>query len=42
MLLHVDGDVDAATEFLIAEREAEETVEENNVSHENNFNGNGW
>ncbi|CAO2830924.1 unnamed protein product [Amaranthus hypochondriacus] len=40
VLLHVDGDVDAATEFLIAEREAEETVEENNVSHENNFNVN--
>ncbi|XP_021714340.1 OTU domain-containing protein 3-like isoform X2 [Chenopodium quinoa] len=35
VLLQVDGDVDAATEFLIAEQEAGETLEENGVCHEN-------
>ncbi|XP_021752276.1 OTU domain-containing protein 3-like isoform X2 [Chenopodium quinoa] len=34
VLLQVDGDVDAATEFLIAEQEAGETLKENGVCHE--------
>ncbi|XP_057544773.1 OVARIAN TUMOR DOMAIN-containing deubiquitinating enzyme 7 isoform X3 [Amaranthus tricolor] len=32
VLLQVDGDVDAATEFLIAEQEAEETIDFSNCS----------
>lgn len=38
----MDGDVDAAIEFLIAEREARETIEENDVCQENDKYGKGW
>ncbi|KAJ8437026.1 hypothetical protein Cgig2_010371 [Carnegiea gigantea] len=41
VLLQVDGDVDAAIEFLIAEQAAEETVNESNVFPEEDSNGNG-
>lgn len=40
VLLQVDGDVDAAIEFLIAEREAGETLEQNDVTCGNDNNGN--
>lgn len=42
ILLLVDGDVDAATEYLIAEREAGETTEVNDVWQENYEIGNVW
>jgi len=41
-LLQVDGDVDAAIEFLIAEQAAGETVSESNVFPEKDSNGNDW
>lgn len=41
VLLQVDGDVDAAIEFLIAEQAAGETVNESNVFPEKDSNGNG-
>ncbi|KAL2906300.1 OTU domain-containing protein 3 [Bienertia sinuspersici] len=40
VLQQVDGDVDAAIEFLIAEQETWETTEENGVCHENDKNDN--
>lgn len=42
VLLQVDGDVDAAIEFLIAEQAAGETVDESNVFPEKDSNGNDW
>uniref|UniRef100_A0A7C8ZX08 Uncharacterized protein n=1 Tax=Opuntia streptacantha TaxID=393608 RepID=A0A7C8ZX08_OPUST len=41
VLLQVDGDVDAAIEFLIAEQAAGETVSESNVFPEKDSNGHG-
>lgn len=42
VLLQVDGDVDAAIEFLVAEQAAGETVDESNVFPEKDSNGNDW